>query len=109
MATVTAKKGTLIRSNEVCSSPEAATTFAASDTVKIPAEDKNLVLLIQPSATGNVVFKKGSGYAAVKDMTLAVTKDKDNFIELDTAAFGDDGYITMVPAVAGNLSLINAL
>ena len=111
MATKTVTKGNLLRSNEVCASPVAATTFSSGDTVKIPAEDKNLVILIQPSATGNIVISKGNGYAGV---ALAVTADKDNWVQLDTAAFGNvsganKGYIIMTPAVAGSLSLINAL
>ena len=114
MATKTVTKGNLLRSNEVCASPVAATTFSSGDTVKIPAEDKNLVILIQPSATGNIVISKGNGYAGVADLTLAVTADKDNWVQLDTAAFGNvsganKGFIIMAPAVAGSLSLINAL
>lgn len=65
MATKTATKGNLLRSNEVCASPVAATTFSSGDTVKIPAEDKNLVILIQPSATGNIVISKGNGLSLI--------------------------------------------
>jgi hypothetical protein len=114
MATVTATMGKLLRTNEVCDSPVAATTFSANDTVKIPCTSKPPILLIQPSTTGNVVFSKGDGMAAVNDQTVAVTASKDNFIMLDTAIFGNKsgankGYIIMTPAVAGSLSLINTL
>ena len=106
--------GKLLRTNEVCANPEAPTTLTANTAVAIPATEKLVTICIIPGATGNVTFSKGDGLAGVTDLTVSVTKDKANYIVLDTSAFmkleGDDkGHIVMTPAVAGTVSVINAL
>ena len=108
----------LIRTNEGVK--DSTTSVAASAaTYNIPAEGKNLIIGFIPTAAGNFTIKAGTGFAATKDLTWAITASKLNVIELDTAAFtkvsgadGDDkGDILLVAdgTVAGTLFAINAI
>lgn len=113
MATVTVNQHKLIKTNEPSASL-APTAFAASDTVKIPFTDKNIVVRITTTTTGNVTFSKGDGIGGVSDLVVAGEATKEFFIQLDSSSFevltgANKGYCIMKPAVAGTISVVNAL
>lgn len=113
MATVTVTQHKLLRTNEP-SGALAPTAFASSDTVKIPMTDKNIVVRVTTTTAGNVTFSKGNGIGGVADLVVAGEATKEFFIQLDSSSFevvtgANKGYCIMTPAVAGTISVVNAL
>ena len=113
MANVSVELNKLVRTNEA-SEGVTASTFASGDIVKVPMLEKNVVIVVKPSATGNIVVKKGTGLAGVADLTIACTSGKTIAIQLDSSAFevinGENkGFAILAPAIAGEIVAVNAL
>jgi hypothetical protein len=113
MATVTVAQHKLLRTNEP-SGALAPTAFSAGDTVKIPMTDKNIVVRVTTTTAGNVTFGKGEGIAGVADLVIAGEATKEFFIQLDSSSYevlsgANKGFCIMTPAVAGTISVVNAL
>jgi hypothetical protein len=119
-----AKTGTAVAAAQLVRSnvgiKESTTSVAASAaSYNIPASGKNLLLGFIPTAAGNFTIKAGTGIAATKDLTWAITASKINWIQLDTSSYakvkGSDGddkgdiVITADGTVAGTLFAVSAL
>lgn len=113
MATVTVTQHKLLRTNEPSDSL-APTTFAANDTVKIPMTDKNILVRVTTTTAGNVTFSEGDGIGGVADLVVTGKATEEFFVQLDSSSFklvtgANKGYCIMTPAVAGTISVVNAL
>jgi len=80
-------------------------TGTVADGFEIPIDGKTINVILTGTAAGTVTFKQGNGIQGVKDLTVAVPKDKVVAIRLDTGYFenvsGDDkGKILAIPSAA---------
>ena len=94
----------------------ADSSIATGTTYSVEAKNKNIILAVVPNTAGTLTIKKGEGFAAVKDIDIAITASKVNWIELDTTPFlrfdGDDkGYIVVATdsTLAGKMHVVSAL
>ena len=115
MANVTVTLADILKANEA--SPAGGvtpSTFAADDTVKVPMDDKNVVVAITASATGTVTVSAGDGIGGVADLVLSVPQDKTVFVQLDSSSYeqitGDNkGYAILTPSGAGSIVAVSTL
>lgn len=121
MATVTANIAQLMRTNEAVGAEPS--TFSGGDTIKVPMDGKNVVIVFKTTAgnegaevTGTHTVDAGNGIAGTNDLDIDVTSEENVVIQLDSSSYeqitgANTGYavITADSTAGGEVIVLGAL
>lgn len=108
MATVTLTTTKVLQPNAAYPAAGVApSTYSSGDTIKIPMDEKNVVLAITgATGAGTLTFDAGDGIGGTNDLAIATVKDKTVFVQLDSSSFeqisgANKGYAIATAATNG--------